>query len=183
MVFQDYAIFPGRPLLANVRFGLDLRGRDAKREANERAQTGSTARAQRIRQRLPGNTLSGGMRQRVAIARALAVEPEILLMDEPFAALDAQMRTILQDELLALWQADRRTVLFITHSLEEAILLGDRVVGDVRPAGPHRSRRSRCRSTGPAPRSVRDDAEFAAVRSRAVGPAAGRGRSATGRES
>jgi NitT/TauT family transport system ATP-binding protein len=72
--------------------------------------------------------LSGGMKQRVSIARALAVEPEILLMDEPFAALDAQMRLVLQDELLALWQADRRTVVFITHSLEEAILLGDRIV-------------------------------------------------------
>jgi NitT/TauT family transport system ATP-binding protein len=68
------------------------------------------------------------MRQRVSIARALAVDPEVLLMDEPFASLDAQMRTILQDELIALWEHDRRTVVFITHALDEAIFLGDRVV-------------------------------------------------------
>jgi NitT/TauT family transport system ATP-binding protein len=72
--------------------------------------------------------LSGGMLQRVSIARALAVEPEILLMDEPFAALDAQHRRIMQEELLALWQEEQRTVVFVTHSIEEAILLGDRIV-------------------------------------------------------
>ena len=127
MVFQDYSIYPWKKVLENVRFGLDLAG-VPKKEGNERARKYLAKLGLGDREKSYPATLSGGMKQRVAIARALAVEPEILLMDEPFAALDAQMRQILQDELLALWQADRRTVLFITHSLDEAILLGDRVL-------------------------------------------------------
>lgn len=127
MVFQDYSIFPWKSVAANVRFGLDMAG--VKKSVSQ-------PRVERWLQKLGladfagayPSTLSGGMRQRVSIARALAVEPEILLMDEPFAALDAQLRMILQEELLSLWQEDRRTVVFITHSLDEAILLGDRVV-------------------------------------------------------
>ena len=127
MVFQDYSIYPWKRVIDNVRFGLDVSGVKRKvgtaaaRKYLDKLGLGDRARSY-------PDTLSGGMKQRVAIARALAVEPEILLMDEPFAALDAQMRQVLQDELLALWQADQRTVLFITHSLEEAILLGDRVL-------------------------------------------------------
>jgi NitT/TauT family transport system ATP-binding protein len=127
MVFQEYAVYPWKTVLANVRFGLDLAGVPRK-EANERARHWLSRLGLSEFAKAYPDTLSGGMRQRVSIARALAVEPEILLMDEPFAALDAQLRTILQDELLALWQAEQRTVLFITHSLEEAALLGDRVV-------------------------------------------------------
>jgi NitT/TauT family transport system ATP-binding protein len=127
MVFQEYAVYPWKTVLANVRFGLDLAG-VSRREANDRARHWLDRLGLSDFAKAYPDTLSGGMRQRVSIARALAVEPEILLMDEPFAALDAQLRTILQDELLALWQAERRTVLFITHSLEEAALLGDRVV-------------------------------------------------------
>jgi NitT/TauT family transport system ATP-binding protein len=127
MVFQDYSIYPWKKVLDNARFGLDLAG-VKKKEGNERARTYLAKLGLSDREKSYPDTLSGGMKQRVAIARALAVEPEILLMDEPFAALDAQMRHVLQDELLELWQADRRTVLFITHSLEEAILLGDRVL-------------------------------------------------------
>ncbi|HEV7679284.1 MAG TPA: ABC transporter ATP-binding protein [Candidatus Dormibacteraeota bacterium] len=127
MVFQDHSIFPWKSVRSNVEFGLTVRGTprgEARRVADrwiERMGLSAFASA------YPA-TLSGGMRQRVSIARALAVEPEILLMDEPFASLDAQLRNVMQEELLQLWQADRRTVIFVTHSLDEAILLGDRVV-------------------------------------------------------
>jgi NitT/TauT family transport system ATP-binding protein len=127
MVFQDYSIYPWMTVLANVRFGLDVAGVKRK-EADARSMHWLRKLGLDDFADAYPATLSGGMRQRVSIARALAVEPEVLLMDEPFAALDAQLRTILQDELLALWQEDRRTVVFVTHSLEEAILLGDRVV-------------------------------------------------------
>ena len=127
MVFQDYSIYPWKRVLANARFGLDV-AKVSKKEGNERAMKYLELLGLADRARAFPAQLSGGMKQRVAIARALAVEPEILLMDEPFAALDAQMRQILQEELLALWQANQRTVLFVTHSLEEAILLGDRVL-------------------------------------------------------
>jgi NitT/TauT family transport system ATP-binding protein len=127
MVFQDYSIYPWKTVLANVRFGLDV-ARVSRKEANARALHWLNKLGLRDFANAYPATLSGGMRQRVSIARALAVEPEVLLMDEPFAALDAQLRTILQEELLALWQEDRRTVVFVTHSLEEATLLGDRVV-------------------------------------------------------
>jgi NitT/TauT family transport system ATP-binding protein len=126
MVFQEYSILPWKRVIDNVRYGLDLAG-VPKKEGNARAMTYLRALRLEDRARSYPATLSGGMKQRVAIARALAVEPEILLMDEPFAALDAQTRLVLQEQLLELWQADRRTVLFITHSLEEAILLGDRI--------------------------------------------------------
>jgi NitT/TauT family transport system ATP-binding protein len=126
-VFQDYSIFPWKTVRQNVQIGLKVIGakkQDVRRVADQWLdRLGLTAFADAY----PGS-LSGGMKQRVAIARALCVEPEILLMDEPFAALDAQLRLLLQDELLRLWEANRWTVLFITHSLDEAILLSDRVL-------------------------------------------------------
>ena len=127
MVFQDHGIYPWKTVIANVRFGLDLAGvrrAEGDRRARhwlERLALGDVARAY-------PEVLSGGMRQRVAIGRALAVEPEILLLDEPFAALDAQLRRLLGEELLRLWESERRTVIFVTHSVEEAIVLADRVV-------------------------------------------------------
>jgi NitT/TauT family transport system ATP-binding protein len=161
MVFQDYSIYPWKRVLDNARFGLDLAGVN-KKEGNERARKYLAKLGLADRERSYPATLSGGMKQRVAIARALAVEPEILLMDEPFAALDAQMRQILQEELLELWQSDRRTVLFITHSLDEAILLGDRVL--VMSSRPGRIIASK-KVPFPRPRSadVRNTAEFAAL--------------------
>jgi NitT/TauT family transport system ATP-binding protein len=130
MVFQDHSIYPWKTVADNVRFALDVQkhGRPSKAVRAERVASylqrlGLTEFADAY----PA-TLSGGMRQRVSIARALAIEPEIILMDEPFASLDAQLRTILQNELVSLWEAERRTVVFITHSIDEALFLGDRVV-------------------------------------------------------
>ena len=161
MVFQDYSIYPWKKVLDNVRFGLDIAG-VPKKEGNERARKYLGKLGLADREAAYPATLSGGMKQRVAIARALAVEPEILLMDEPFAALDAQMRQILQEELLALWQADRRTVLFITHSLDEAILLGDRVlVMSSRPGKIIASKKVPFER--PRAAEIRSTAEFAAL--------------------
>jgi NitT/TauT family transport system ATP-binding protein len=127
MVFQEYAVFPWKTVMENVAFGLQMRGiprgerLTVARDWIERVGLGKFAG------HYP-HQLSGGMRQRVGIARALASDPEILLMDEPLGALDAQTRTVLQEELLRLWEAQRKTVLYVTHSIEEAVLLGDRVV-------------------------------------------------------
>ena len=126
IVFQQYALFPWRTTLANVTFGLEQQGL-GRRERVERARenlalVGLTG----FEDRYP-HELSGGMKQRVAIARSLAYQPGILLMDEPFAALDAQTREQLQDELLRIWRATGTTVVFITHGIEEAVYLGQRV--------------------------------------------------------
>jgi NitT/TauT family transport system ATP-binding protein len=128
MVPQDSSVLPWFTVAENVRFGLDVAQRGTANERREvvdhwLARLGLTDFAD-----VYPNTLSGGMKQRVVIARALAVEPEMLLMDEPFAGLDAQLRTLMQQDLLVLWEADRRTVLLVTHDIEEAIMLSDRVV-------------------------------------------------------
>ncbi|MCB0063654.1 MAG: ABC transporter ATP-binding protein, partial [Caldilineaceae bacterium] len=126
MVFQEYALFPWRTVLDNVAFGLEMRNVERKtRRSIAQEYLGKVGLA-RFAGAFP-HQLSGGMKQRVAIARALANDPAILLMDEPFAALDAQTRQLMQEELLRIWEAERKTVVYITHSLEEAVMLGDRV--------------------------------------------------------
>jgi ABC-type nitrate/sulfonate/bicarbonate transport system ATPase subunit len=127
VVFQEYALFPWLTVEQNIEFGLrERRIAKAQRRARVRDQIASVGLSG-FERRYP-QELSGGMRQRVAIARALVNDPKILLLDEPFAALDAQTRTLMQQELLRVWSAARRTAIFITHNIEEAILLGDRVV-------------------------------------------------------
>jgi NitT/TauT family transport system ATP-binding protein len=127
MVFQEYALFPWMTVEANVAFGLELKGErpDAIRQrVQSLLQQFGLAE---FRDRFPKD-LSGGMRQRVAIARVLAIDPPMLLMDEPFGALDALTRRNLQDELLRIWSELKKTVIFVTHGIEEAIYLADRVV-------------------------------------------------------
>lgn len=126
MVFQEYALFPWRTVLDNVAFGLEMRDVPRKERRAIAKEYLAKVGLARFAWAYP-HQLSGGMKQRVAIARALATNPDILLMDEPFAALDAQTRYLMQEELLRIWEAERKTVVYITHSLEEAVLLGDRV--------------------------------------------------------
>jgi len=126
VVFQGYALLPWRTVLDNIAVGLEIRG-VGKAERREQAReyldlVGLTGFASRY-----PHELSGGMRQRVVIARSLVYKPDVLLMDEPFAALDAQTRETLQDELLRIWSLHKKTIVFITHSLDEAIFLSDRV--------------------------------------------------------
>jgi NitT/TauT family transport system ATP-binding protein len=127
MVFQGRSVFPWLTVRQNVDYGLKLRrlGRKERRETVERllAMVGLS----RFAKAYP-HQLSEGMRQRVAIARALAVDPDVLLMDEPFGALDEQTRYLLQEELLRIWESERKTVVFITHSIDEAIVLADQIV-------------------------------------------------------
>ena len=127
IVFQEYAIFPWKTVLNNVAFGLEMRGVGRQERYAIAQEWLRKVGLSRFADAYP-HQLSGGMKQRVSIARAFANDPEILLMDEPLGALDAQTRAVLQEELIHLWEASRKTVVYITHSIEEAVLLGDRVV-------------------------------------------------------
>jgi NitT/TauT family transport system ATP-binding protein len=127
VVFQDYALFPWMTVRENAEFGLAARGLDPARRRAISSELLRVVGLVDFAEKYPHH-LSGGMKQRVSIARALAVEPVLLLMDEPFGALDAQTRYVMQQELLRIWRAYKKTVLFVTHSIEEALFLGDRVL-------------------------------------------------------
>lgn len=137
VVFQEYALLPWKRVIDNVAMGLKFRG-IGKAERHETARRYlRLANLLDAAEKFP-HELSGGMKQRAAVARTLANEPEVMLMDEPFAAIDAQTRMTLQEELVRIWQRSRVTVLFVTHSVEEAVFLADRVV--VLTPGPGRTK-------------------------------------------
>ena len=152
-VFQEFALFPWKTVLGNVMYGLARAGRGRKAEAEARARELIEMVHLKGYENFYPKELSGGMKQRVAIARTLAYRPSILLMDEPFGALDAHTRTRLQNELLDIWERDRKTVLFVTHSVEEAVFLSDRVVVMTRSPGRIKADRSTssCRARAAAP--------------------------------
>ncbi|MGZ8291333.1 MAG: ABC transporter ATP-binding protein [Telluria sp.] len=127
MVFQEYALFPWMTVEENVGFGLQIKGVDKGEIGQTVGQLLGMLSLSDFRKRYPKD-LSGGMRQRVAIARVLALDSPIMLMDEPFGALDALTRRNLQDELLRIWAELKKTIIFVTHSIEEAIYLADRIV-------------------------------------------------------
>lgn len=127
MVFQNFALLPWADVLTNVAFGLELRGVPKKEREEKAMELIRSVNLSGFEHHYP-NHLSGGMQQRVGLARALAVDPQILLMDEPFGSVDAQTRRTLQEDLLRFHQNAQKTVIFVTHSMEEAVRLGDRVV-------------------------------------------------------
>ncbi|NTU99581.1 MAG: ABC transporter ATP-binding protein [Methanoregulaceae archaeon] len=159
IVFQEYSLFPWRNVTDNVAFGLEMQGMGREERYARAGQYLDLVGLSQFSTSYPSE-LSGGMRQRVAVARALALDPLILLMDEPFGALDAQTRNLLQNELLDIWGKTKKTIIFVTHSVDEAVFLGDRLIvltsrpGSVCEASPIELPRPRDR-TGP---------EFAQVR-------------------
>jgi NitT/TauT family transport system ATP-binding protein len=126
MVFQNYSLFPWLSVLRNVEFGLSLHGLEQK-QVTERARHYVNAVGLSSFENAYPNQLSGGMKQRVAIARSLANDPEVILMDEPFGALDSQTRVVMQQLLLGIWEKEHKTILFVTHDIDEALYLGEKV--------------------------------------------------------
>jgi len=139
VVFQEVGLFSWLTALRNVEFGLRMAGVPAAERRRRAHEALSLTGMDRFADRYP-NELSGGMKQRVGLARALANDPQVLLMDEPFAALDAQSRALMQLEVLKIWHATGKTILFVTHAVDEALLLADRVV--VMSANPGRVKES-----------------------------------------
>lgn len=152
LVFQNYGLLPWRTVMGNVEFGLEMRG-VSKVKRREICQGHIDRVGLKGYEKHYPHEISGGMQQRTALARAFSKDPKILLMDEPFAAVDMQTREMLQDELLKIWNGNKTTVLFVTHSIEEAIYLGDRVL----VMGAHPGRIAADIETGlPRPRSDSD---------------------------
>ena len=134
MVFQEFGLLPWRTVQANIELGLELKRISSAERSARGTELIKLVGLNGFDKHYP-HELSGGMKQRVGLARALATEPEVLLMDEPFAALDAQTRELMQAELLRIWSDERKNVVFITHQIEEAVYLADRVlVFSARPA-------------------------------------------------
>lgn len=127
VVFQDFALFPWRTVLKNIVYGLEERGVKLQEQLEIAKRYITLVGLQGFENKYP-HQLSGGMKQRVSIARALANDPLLLLMDEPFSALDAQIRTLMQYELSRIWEETHKSLLYITHNIQEAVFLGDRVV-------------------------------------------------------
>jgi NitT/TauT family transport system ATP-binding protein len=127
MVFQEFSLFPWKTVLKNVEFGLEILEVEEKERRRIAGEYIELVGLQGFENSYPYE-LSGGMKQRVAIARALATNPSILLMDEPFGSVDAQTRNVLQEELLGIWARTKKTILFVTHSVDEAVYLADRIL-------------------------------------------------------
>ncbi|WP_292487911.1 ABC transporter ATP-binding protein [Methanohalobium sp.] len=127
MVFQEYSLFPWRTVIRNITFGPEMQGMDKNKSEEIAEEYLKLVGLEQFKNSYPYE-LSGGMRQRVAIARALANDPEVLLMDEPFGSLDAQTRNVLQSELLDIWEKKQITIAFVTHSVDEAVFLADKIV-------------------------------------------------------
>jgi NitT/TauT family transport system ATP-binding protein len=162
MVFQEHSLFPWMTVLDNAEFGLEMRNVPRKQRRERVMPLLEVVGLTRFAHHYP-HQLSGGMKQRVSLVRAFVNDPEILLMDEPFAALDAQNKVLLQEELVKIWEGTRKTVVYITHSIDEAVSLGDRV--GVMTSGPGRFKRIAAIGF-PRPRDViaiRGSPEFAAL--------------------
>jgi len=127
LVFQEFALFPWRDVIGNIAFGPEVRGLSRQERLSTATRLVELVGLEGSEHKYPVE-LSGGMKQRVAIARALATNPEVLLMDEPFGSLDAQTRSQMQNELLRIWNESRKAVVFVTHSVEEAVYLANRIV-------------------------------------------------------
>jgi NitT/TauT family transport system ATP-binding protein len=161
IVFQQYALFPWRTAQGNVEFGLEAKGLRRRERAALASDYLKLVGLAGFADRYP-HQLSGGMKQRVAIARSLAYDPQVLLMDEPFAALDAQTRDHLQDELLRIWAQTGKTIVFITHGIDEAVYLGQRVA--VMTSRPGRIKEIVTVDLGRRDEDIRSSAQFRGFR-------------------